>query len=1133
MISSIRYFVLVLVILTVPTGMAAQLPPLQHQQILSGIPNPTSMAFLPDGRMLVTSLNGVVWITSDVDQPPVTYSVYFSLLGLANTDAEHGLIEVILDPDFVNNNYLYLYWSTANDKNRLSRFVHLGNSTDLSTETVIYETPDPFNGCCHIGGAITFLNDGTIVLAVGDDFEPLLAQNMSSPYGKVHRFNPDGTVPIDNPYYDTTPGIYNADGVLKTIYASGLRNPWRGAYDPVADRFFISEVGGNDHTTAWEDTHVLSSGANFGWPFCGATGRDAQGMCLDPQYDDPVSTYPHAGTGACVTGGTFYRNGNWPSVWEGRYIYADFVRGWIRYMELDAAGNVIDDQPVVDTAFYPGLTADFVAKFLQGPDGNIYYIEFYDSFVSGSGAVHRLEYNANQLPVCDSIWAQPTVGPGPDLTVQFGATGTDPDNDPLVYSWSFGDASANADSANPVHTYVGYGSYTAEMVISDGTNSISCGTIDIEVGAAPEVEIVTPQDSSFFQAGQTISFQCVYSDDGPISDADIEWVVVFNHDDHIHPVAGSTGSDDYDLIIPTTGHDYSGSTWYTVTVFATDADGLQSSHSVRIYPEKELVTLNTVPSGLEVIVDGLPYITPYAIDHAIGTELMLTVPNSQQCLNGDGYLFDQWDGGFPMNYIYQVPTGSSTVTAEFVLDGPCNHCGSALDFDGVDDVVSMDTLVVSGDMSIEFWLNLDPAISASDVVIGNGTSVSVDMAGGRVSIYDGGSVASSSIIAAPNQWKHYALVRQSGLWSIYVNGVQDIGALSVAHTNDMQFSTVGQSFRPDGLNGSLDELRIWSVARTGAEIESQMDRLLDPGTAGLELYWSLDLAQGAQNIPDISGNGNSGLLGVDNMLGSDEPTLFIPNGPMKTSCVRAVPLDITMILEGAYDPITQLMTDYLRVQGLLPLTEPYTALGFDMPDSGGESTSQAVLNVTGSDAIVDWVLVELRDSDDPSQIISTRVGLLQRSGKVVGMDGISDIEFIVNRPDYKIAVRHRNHLGVMLANEVQFGTAFNPVIVDLTDQTTTTYGFNALKMKGNKYCLWAGNAKVDDVLKYAGVGNDRDAILSGIGGIIPTAVVLAYSVLDVNLDGAIKYAGTNNDRDVVLVNIGGNMPTATKVEQLP
>ncbi|MCB0787525.1 MAG: PQQ-dependent sugar dehydrogenase, partial [Flavobacteriales bacterium] len=273
------------------------------------------MVFLPDGRMLVSLLSGSMLITEPWDQPPVDWGVY---LEMTNVDGsgEHGVIELMLDPDFVSNGHFYVYYSanTAQGaRNRLSRFTHLGDSSSMSTEVVLWEDPEPYVNCCHTGGAMTFMDDGTILLAVGDDFRPATAQDMSSGFGKVHRIHADGSVPMDNPFWDATPGPFNANGVLKTIYCSGLRNPFRGSLDPVTGLFLIGEVGGNNHGVAWEDLHAALPGANFGWPSCGDNGRDPDGGCSDPQFVDPVFAYSHAGTGASITGGITYTGSQFPS----------------------------------------------------------------------------------------------------------------------------------------------------------------------------------------------------------------------------------------------------------------------------------------------------------------------------------------------------------------------------------------------------------------------------------------------------------------------------------------------------------------------------------------------------------------------------------------------------------------------------------------------------------------------------------------------------------------------------------------------------------------------------------------------------------------------------------------------------
>ena len=95
------------------------------------------------------------------------------------------------------------------------------------------------------------------------------------------------------------------------------------------------------------------------------------------------------------------------------------------------------------------------------------------------------------------------------------------------------------------------------------------------------------------------------------------------------------------------------------------------------------------------------------------------------------------------------------------------------------------------------------------------------------------------------------------------------------------------------------------------------------------------------------------------------------------------------------------------------------------------------------------------------------------------------------------------------------------------------YGTNPVQVIGNKRVLWPGNARKDNVLKYAGSNNDRDKILQVVGGGTPTNTVSGYYSEDVNMDGVVKYAGAVNDRDRILVAIGGTVPTATRVEQMP
>ncbi|MEO8590416.1 MAG: kelch repeat-containing protein [Flavobacteriales bacterium] len=249
-----------------------------------------------------------------------------------------------------------------------------------------------------------------------------------------------------------------------------------------------------------------------------------------------------------------------------------------------------------------------------------------------------------------------------------------------------------------------------------------------------------------------------------------------------------------------------------------------------------------------------------------------------------------------------------------------------------------------------------------------------------------------------------------------------------------------------------------------------------------------------------------------------------------TMNVLGLRLSAKVFLEGPFDG-TSLMNDGLRSASLIPLTEPYTALGYVHVGGGGESVAPAVLAVTGTNAIVDWVVVEVRDANTPANVLATKSALLQRDGDVVATDGTSPVSFTLAAGSYHVALRHRNHLGVMTGSPAIFTGSL--LTLDFTLPSTTTYGINASKPVNAAMAMWAGNVTLDDMLIYVGQGNDRDPILARIGGSVPTNTTSGYYPEDVNLDGVVKYVGTNNDRDPILSNVGGSVPTNIRTEQLP
>lgn len=243
-------------------------------------------------------------------------------------------------------------------------------------------------------------------------------------------------------------------------------------------------------------------------------------------------------------------------------------------------------------------------------------------------------------------------------------------------------------------------------------------------------------------------------------------------------------------------------------------------------------------------------------------------------------------------------------------------------------------------------------------------------------------------------------------------------------------------------------------------------------------------------------------------------------------------VSIRAALQGTL-PSGTLMGDSLRVHGLLPLAEPYSALGYSYTGlNPGASTAQALLNVAGNNAIVDWVIVELRNSANAAQVMFSRPALLQRDGDVIDLDGDNYVNFPNASGSYYVAIRHRNHLGVMTSTTRSLTQT--PVVVDLRSASTSCYGTAPRAQVGSVYCLWCGDGNGNGTLAYTGANNDRDPILIAIGGSTPNnAVSNVYDRRDTNLDGVIKYTGANNDRDVILLNVGSTTPNSTRTQQLP
>ncbi|HQV76633.1 MAG TPA: hypothetical protein PLE78_14165 [Flavobacteriales bacterium] len=248
-------------------------------------------------------------------------------------------------------------------------------------------------------------------------------------------------------------------------------------------------------------------------------------------------------------------------------------------------------------------------------------------------------------------------------------------------------------------------------------------------------------------------------------------------------------------------------------------------------------------------------------------------------------------------------------------------------------------------------------------------------------------------------------------------------------------------------------------------------------------------------------------------------------------------------LDGCYVPAQGLMRDDLRTAGLIPTTNGNAGSlesWSHLPNA--ETIAPSVLTVTGPNAIVDWVRIELRiGSPENGMPQAMRNALIQRDGDIVDTDGVSPVTFAVKGGNYYVLLRHRNHLGVLSAGVLDLSTT--PTVFDTRSLGTALFANTgaeagpATKTVGSTRTLWAGNAwrifQTGRHVQYTGNDNDRDMILQAIGGFIATNTITAYHRADINMDGIVKYTGLNNDRDIVLQTIGGIVSTNVRYEQVP
>jgi glucose/arabinose dehydrogenase len=613
-------------VVTLPVGFSQVL-------IAGGITAPTTMAIVPDGRFFVAQQNGQLRVVKNdtlLSQPMLSLSV--------NIDGERGLLGVAIDPNFNANNYIYVCYTIASGAfNRVSRFTTSGDTIIPGSEVTIIEL-DSLIANYHGGGHLEFGPDGTLFIAAGENGRSYKSQELDSYLGKILRINPDGSVPINNPF----PG----PGKRDRVWSYGLRNPFTFSFQPGTGKMFINDVG---EITYEEINDGTTGGENFGWPA-------AEGNSADTNFANPYFSYIHgtsSGQGCAITGGTFFNPvaTNYPALYQDKYYYIDYCGNWIDMISLT--------NPPTRTNFASNIAA-YSVGIATGIDGNLYYLSRNDE------ALYKIAYSVNQSPAILNHPQSQTISLNYPVTFSATASGAAT----LNYQWLFNNAPILG-AILPDYTisnvaFTDSGDY--QLVVSNtfGSDTSAIAHLNVTANQPPAALITAPLTNSFYSAGEVINFSGSANDpeDGTLATTSFQWLLVFHHDTHIHPgptVTGGTGSGSF--TIPNTG-EKSANVFYRLYLIVQDSEGMIDSSYVDLLPRTSMITVNTQPAGLQIQLDGQPFTTPYSVQSVEGMYRMISAPYSQQ-YGANQLYFTSWNNNGTLTQTISTSINDTTFLATY------------------------------------------------------------------------------------------------------------------------------------------------------------------------------------------------------------------------------------------------------------------------------------------------------------------------------------------------------------------------------------------------------------------------------------------------------------------------------------
>jgi len=332
------------------------------ETVATGLSHPWGLAFLPDGRMLVTERSGTLRLVSKDGKlsPPLSGVPKVVVAG------QGGLLDVAIHPDFKSNSLAYLTYSEPGEGGAGTAVARgkLGES-GLDGVEVIFRQEPKVGGGNHFGSRLVFAPDGKLFVTLGERFTFTPAQDLTNDLGKIVRINPDGSEPKDNPFVGRT-------DARPEIWSYGHRNPQGAAIHPETGKLWETEFG----PMGGDELNIPQAGANYGWPVVSwgshYTGEDIPDPPTHPEFADAIY---HWNPVISPSGITFYTADAIPA-WKGNLLIAALSGQAIVRLTLDGE-KVVDEERIPMGAR--------IRDVVQGPDGAVYALTD-----EGNGEILRL-----------------------------------------------------------------------------------------------------------------------------------------------------------------------------------------------------------------------------------------------------------------------------------------------------------------------------------------------------------------------------------------------------------------------------------------------------------------------------------------------------------------------------------------------------------------------------------------------------------------------------------------------------------------------------------------------------------------------------------------------------------------------